>query len=85
MGGDFRRGQSQLLKPGLICLGDIACPTCLTGEQVPDLEMIALHVYGATDIALFGALLGALFGILEPDRRAATSADAGARFLERVG
>lgn len=46
---------------------------------------VAFRVYGSTGLASFSALFSAMFSILGPDHREATSADAGARCLERVG
>jgi hypothetical protein len=74
---NFRRGQNQLLEADIVYVRDIAYPQRLSNEQLSHLAMIAFHVYGSTDLALFC--------ILELSRRGATSADAGSRFLDRVG
>jgi FkbM family methyltransferase len=75
-GNNFRIGQNQLLEADIVYVRDIAYPQRLTDEQLSHLAMIAFHVYGSTDLALFC--------ILELSRRGATSADAGVRFLDRV-
>jgi hypothetical protein len=56
---------------------DIAYPERLTDEQLSHLALIAFHVYGSVDLTLFC--------ILQLSHRGRTSADAGARFLDRVG
>lgn len=76
-GGNFRIGQNQLLEADILYVRDIAYPQRLSNEQLSHLAMIAFHVYGSTDLALFC--------IRELSRRGATSADAGAQFLDRIG
>jgi len=76
-GNNIRISQNQLLEADIVYVRDIAYPQRLTDEQLSHLAMIAFHVYGSTDLALFC--------ILELSRRGATSVDAGARFLDRVG
>jgi FkbM family methyltransferase len=76
-GGNFRIGQNQLLEADIVYVRDIAYPERLTDEQLSHLAMIAFHVYGSIDLAHFC--------ILQLSRRGRTSADAGARFLNRVG
>jgi FkbM family methyltransferase len=76
-GGDFRIAQNQLLEADIVYVRDIAYPQRLTDEQLSHLAMIAFHVYGSTDLALFC--------IRELSRRGATCVDAVARFAERVG
>lgn len=54
---NFRRGQNQLLEADIVgdivYVRDIAYSQRLTDEQVSQLAMIAFHVYGSTDLALF--------------------------------
>ncbi len=76
-GNNIRISQNQLLEADIVYVRDIAYPERLTDEQLSHLAMIAFHVYGSTDLALFC--------ILELSRRGATSVDAGARFLDRIG
>ncbi|MGA7055020.1 MAG: FkbM family methyltransferase [Mycobacterium sp.] len=75
--GDFRIGQNQLVEADIVYVRDIAYPERLTDEQLSQLAMIAFHVYGSIDLALFC--------VLQLSRRGRTSADAGERFLDRVG
>jgi FkbM family methyltransferase len=75
--GDFRMGQNQLLEADAVYVRDIAYPDRLTDEQLSQLAMIAFHVYGSIDLALFC--------VLQLSHRGHTSADAGQRFLDRVG
>jgi FkbM family methyltransferase len=75
--GDFRMGQNQLLEADAVYVRDIAYPDRLTDEQLSQLAMIAFHVYGSIDLALFC--------VLQLSDRGRTSADAGQRFLDRVG
>ena len=75
--GNFRVGQNQLLEADMVYVRDIAYPERLTDEQLSHLAMIAFHVYGSTDLTAFC--------ILELSRRGRTSADAGARFYDRLG
>ena len=70
-------GENQLLEADIVYVRDIADPQRLTDEQLSHLAMIAFHVYGSSDLALFC--------ILELSRRKAAPVDAGARFLDRVG
>lgn len=75
--GNFRRAQNQLLEADIVYVRDIAYPERLTDEQLSQLAMIAFHVYGSSDLALFC--------ILQLSRRGRTSVDAGAQFLDRLG
>ncbi len=75
--GDFRIGQNQLVEADIVYVRDIAYPERLTDEQLSQLAMIAFHVYGSIDLALFC--------VLQLSLRGRTSADAGERFLDRVG
>ncbi len=76
-GGDFRRGQNQLLEADVVYVRDIAYPERFTNEQLSHLAMIAYHIYGSFDLALFC--------IQQLSRRGLTSPDAVERFLVRVG
>jgi FkbM family methyltransferase len=76
-GGDFRIGRNQLLEADIVYVRDIAYPERLTDEQLSHLAMIAFHVYGSIDLALFC--------LLQLSHRGRTSADVVARFLDRVG
>lgn len=76
-GNNIRISQNQLLEADIVYVRDIAYPERLTNEQLSHLAMLAFHVFGSTDLALFC--------IRELSRRGAASAEAGARFLERVG
>ncbi|MDR3661707.1 MAG: FkbM family methyltransferase [Mycobacterium sp.] len=75
-GGDFRRGGNQLLEADIVYVRDIAYPERMTTEQLSQLAMIAFHVYGSIDLALFC--------IIELSRRGQASEDAGAQFLQRA-
>ncbi len=75
-GGDFRRGGNQLLEADIVYVRDIAYPERLTNEQLSQLAMIAFHVYGSIDLALFC--------IIELARRGQAAEDAGAVFLQRA-
>ena len=75
-GGDFRRGGNQLLEADIVYVRDIAYPERMTTEQLSQLAMIACHVYGSIDLALFC--------ITELSRRGQASADAGVLFLQRA-
>jgi FkbM family methyltransferase len=74
---NIRVGQNQLLEADIVYVRDIAYPERLTDEQLSHLALIAFHVYGSVDLTLFC--------ILQLSHRGRTSADAGARFLDRVG
>ena len=76
-GGDIRVGQNQLLEADIVYVRDIAYPERLTDEQLSQLAMIAFHVYGSIDLAMFC--------VLQLSARGRTPADAGQRFLDRVG
>jgi FkbM family methyltransferase len=76
-GGDIRRPQNQLLEADIVYVRDIAYPERLTNEQLSHLAMIAFHVYGSTDLALFC--------VRELSRRGATPGDAPRAFIDRVG
>lgn len=76
LGGDFRRGSNQLLKADIVYVRDIAYPERMTTEQLSQLAMIAFHVYGSIDLALFC--------ITELVRRGQATADAGTLFLQRA-
>jgi FkbM family methyltransferase len=76
-GGDFRIGRNQLLEADIVYVRDIAYPERLTDEQLSHLAMIAFHVYGSIDLALFC--------LLQLSHRGRASADVVARFLDRVG
>ncbi|WP_418004871.1 FkbM family methyltransferase [Mycobacterium sp. PDNC021] len=75
-GGDFRRGGNQLLEADIVYVRDIAYPERMTTEQLSQLAMIAFHVYGSIDLALFC--------ITELSRRGQAAADAGTQFLQRA-
>ncbi len=75
-GGDFRRSGNQLLEADIVYVRDIAHPERMTTEQLSQLAMIAFHVWGSIDLALFC--------ITELSRRGKAGADASALFLQRV-
>jgi FkbM family methyltransferase len=75
--GDVRVAQNQLLEADVVYVRDIAYPERITDEQFSQLAMIAFHVYGSIDLALFC--------ILELSRRGVVCGRAGERFLELVG
>lgn len=75
-GGDFRRGGNQLLEADIVYVRDIAYPERMTSEQLSQLAMIAFHVYGSVDLALFC--------LIELARRGQAAEDAGAVFLQRA-
>ena len=68
--------QNQLLEADIVYVRDIAYPERLTDEQLSHLAMIAFHVYGSIDLTLFC--------ILQLTQRGRTSADACARFVDRI-
>ncbi len=75
-GGDFRRGGNQLLEADIVYVRDIAYPERMTTEQLSQLAMVAFHVYGSIDLALYC--------ITELGRRGQAAEDAGAVFLQRA-
>jgi FkbM family methyltransferase len=77
IGPNFQVYQNQLLEADVVYVRDIAYPERLTDEQLSQLAMIAFHVYGSIDLALFC--------VLQLSVRGRTSADSGARFLGRIG
>jgi len=77
MGPNRQVYQNQLLEADVVYVRDIAYPERLTDEQLSQLAMIAFHVYGSIDLALFC--------VLQLSLRGRTSADSGARFMGRIG
>lgn len=76
-GGDFRRGQHQLLEADIVYVRDFAYPERMSDEQLQHLALIAHHVYGSTDLAYRCVML------LGQRQRAAP--DAATRYLQALG
>ena len=51
--GDFRKPGNQLLEADIVYVRDIAHPEQMTSEQLAHLAMIAFHIYGSIDLAVF--------------------------------
>jgi len=51
--GDFREPGNQLLEADIVYVRDIAHPEQMTSEQLAHLAMIAFHIYGSIDLAVF--------------------------------
>jgi FkbM family methyltransferase len=75
-GGDVRQGQNQLMEADMVYVRDITYPERFTDEQLSHLAMIAFHVYGSIDLALFC--------IHQLSQRGRTPSDAVQRFLARL-
>jgi hypothetical protein len=51
--GDFRKPGNQILEADFVYVRDLAHPESMTSEQLSHLAMIAFHIYGSVDLAVF--------------------------------
>ena len=51
--GDFRNPGNQLLEADFVYVRDLAHPESMSSEQLSHLAMIAFHIYGSVDLAVF--------------------------------
>jgi hypothetical protein len=51
--GDFRNPGNQLLEADFVYVRDLAHPESMASEQLSHLAMIAFHIYGSVDLAVF--------------------------------
>jgi FkbM family methyltransferase len=73
-GGSYWTPGNQLLEADIVYVRDIAHPEQLTTEQLSHLAMIAFHIYGSTDLAVFC--------ILELEQRGIAPDDAVEKLLQ---
>ena len=52
-GGDFRIPGNQLLEADIVYVRDLAHAESMSSEQLSQLAMIAFHIYGSVDLAVF--------------------------------
>jgi FkbM family methyltransferase len=52
-GGDFRKPGNQLLEADFVYVRDLAHTESMSSEQLSHLAMIAFHIYGSVDLAVF--------------------------------
>jgi FkbM family methyltransferase len=71
---DDRNPGNQLLEADIVYVRDLARLDCLSSEQLSHLAMIAFHIYGSADLAIFC--------IVELQQRGDASPDAVERFLQ---
>lgn len=72
--GDARNPGNQLLEADIVYVRDLARPERLDSEQLSHLAMIAFHIYGSVDLAIYC--------ISELQGRGHAAADAVERFLQ---
>jgi hypothetical protein len=51
--GDFLKPGNQLLEADFVYVRDLAHPESMSSEQLSHLAMIAVHIYGSVDLAVF--------------------------------
>ena len=51
--GNFYTPGNQLLEADMVYVRDLAHPERMTSEQLAHLAMIAFHIYGSVDLAVF--------------------------------
>jgi FkbM family methyltransferase len=51
--GDFLKPGNQLLEADIVYVRDLAHPESMSSEQLSHLAMIAFHIYGSVDLAVF--------------------------------
>ena len=73
-GGDFRKPGNQLLEADFVYVRDLAHPEYMSSEQLSHLAMIAFHIYGSVDLAVFC--------VIELQRRGHAAPDAVERLLQ---
>ena len=76
-GGDFRVPGSQLLEADFVYVRDLAHAESMSSEQLSQLAMIAFHIYGSIDLAVFC--------VIELQRRGHAAQGAVERLLQLVG
>jgi FkbM family methyltransferase len=76
-GGDFRIPGNQLLEADFVYVRDLAYPESMSSEQLSHLAMIAFHIYGSVDLAVFC--------VIELQRRGDAPQGAVERLLQLVG
>jgi len=75
-GGDFRIPGNQLLEADFVYVRDLAYPESMSSEQLSHLAMIAFHIYGSVDLAVFC--------VIELQRRGDAAQGAVERLLQLV-
>ena len=76
-GGDFRVPGNQLLEADFVYVRDLAHAESMSSEQLSQLAMIAFHIYGSIDLAVFC--------VIELQRRGHAAQGAVERLLQLVG
>jgi len=74
--GDFRNPGNQLLEADFVYVRDLAHPESMSSDQLSHLAMIAFHIYGSVDLAVFC--------VIELQRRGHAAQDAVERLLQLV-
>ncbi len=74
---DFRRPGNQLLEADFVYVRDFAHAESMTSEQLSHLAMIAYHIYGSVDLAVFC--------VIELQRRGQASPEAVERLRQLLG
>jgi FkbM family methyltransferase len=72
--GDVDNPGNQLLEADIVYVRNLAQPDCLSNDQLSHLAMIAFHIYGSADLAIFC--------IVELQQRGHAAADAVEQFLQ---